>query len=419
MAAPDTELSPRHTRAGRFVLESDGPDRYAVFYPAPLPPDPPLEIDGDLQALLDQANQALGRLDGITLLLPDPDHFLYAYIRKEAVLSSQIEGTQSSLSDLLLFEHHAAPGVPVADVAETVNYITAMNHGLARMEAGHPLSVRLIREVHALLLEGVRGGSAGAGEFRRVQNWLGGTRPSNARFVPPPPQDVPDAMGRLEKFLHDDPVRTPILVKAALGHAQFETIHPFLDGNGRVGRLLVTLLLCQSRDRTEERVLSRPLLYLSLYLKRYRDAYYDHLQRVRREGAWERWLRFFLEGVIDVAGSATDTTRRIVQLVASDRQRIQGIGRAAGSAQQVHDLISRDVITTIPEATKRLPLSEPTVASALAHLEELGVVRELTGRARGRTYAYDEYLAILNEGTELPADAEPRASASIGDQTQS
>ncbi len=419
MATRETQPIPKTTRGGRFVVEGAGPDRYSVFYPAPLPPDPPLDIDGDLQALLDQANQALGRLDGITLLLPDPDHFLYAYIRKEAVLSSQIEGTQSSLSDLLLFEHHAAPGVPLPDVAETVNYITAMNHGLTRMEAGHPLSVRLIREVHGLLLHEVRGGSAGAGDFRRVQNWLGGTRPANARFVPPPPQEVPEAMGRLERFLHDDPVRTTILIKAALAHAQFETIHPFLDGNGRVGRLLVTLLLCQPTDRPEERVLSRPLLYLSLYLKRYRDAYYDHLQRVRTEGAWEPWLKFFLEGVIDVAGSATDTTRRIVQLVAADRQRIQGIGRAAGSAQQVHDLISRDVITTIPEATRRLPLSEPTVASAMSHLTRLGIVRELTGRARGRTYAYNEYLAILNEGTELPADAEPRATASLDQHTQS
>jgi Fic family protein len=419
LTATHTEHSPKTTRAGRFVQEGEGADRYAVFHPAPLPPDPPLGVDGELQGLLDQANQALGRLDGITLLLPDPDHFLYAYIRKEAVLSSQIEGTQSSLSDLLLFEHHAAPGVPVTEVAETVNYISAMNHGISRMEAGHPLSLRLIREVHRLLLHDVRGGSASAGEFRRIQNWLGGTRPANARFVPPPPQEVPEAMGRLEKFLHDDPVRTPILIKAALAHAQFETIHPFLDGNGRVGRLLVTLLLCQTRDRPHERVLSRPLLYLSLYLKRFRDAYYDHLQRVRTEGAWEPWLRFFLDGVIDVAGSATDTTRRIVQLVASDRQRIQTIGRAAGSAQQVHDLISRDVITTIPEATKRLPVSEPTVASAMAHLEELGIVRELTGRARGRIYAYTEYLGILNEGTELPADTAPQASASVGVQTQS
>jgi Fic family protein len=415
----DPEQSPQSTRAGRFVQAGEGTDGYAVFHPAPLPPDPPLDIDDDLQGLLDEANQALGRLDGITLLLPDPDHFLYAYIRKEAVLSSQIEGTQSSLSDLLLFEHHATPGVPLTDVAETANYIKAMNHGIRAMEAGHPLSLRLIREVHGLLLRGVRGGSTGAGEFRRVQNWLGGTRAANARFVPPPPQEVPNAMGRLEKFLHDDPVRTPILTKAALAHAQFETIHPFLDGNGRVGRLLVTLLLCQTRDRPEERVLSRPLLYLSLYLKRYRDAYYDHLQRVRAEGAWEPWLGFFLEGVIDVAGSATDTTRRIVELVARDRQRIQTIGRPAGSAQQVHDLISRTVIATIPEASKQLPLSEPTVASAISHLEALGIVRELTGRERGRIYAYTEYLGILNEGTELPAGAGRDASASMGERTRS
>jgi Fic family protein len=406
MAAADTELPSRRTRSGRFVPQREGADGYAAFYPEPLPPDPPLDIDGDLQGLLDRANQALGRLDGITLLLPDPDHFLYAYIRKEAVLSSQIEGTQSSLSDLLLFEHHAAPGALVTDVAETANYLIAMRHGISRMEAGHPLSLRLIREVHRLLLQGVRG-SGGAGEFRRVQNWLGGTRPANAQFVPPPPQEVPDAMGRLELFLHDEPIPTPILIKAALAHAQFETIHPFLDGNGRLGRLLVTLLLCQTGDRPEDRVLARPLLYLSLYLKRYRDAYYDRLQRVRTEGAWEPWLRFFLEGVVDVAGSATDTTRRILRLVANDRQRIQTIGRPAGSAQQVHDLISRDVITTIPEATKRLPVSEPTVASAMAHLEELGIVRELTGRMRGRIYAYTEYLGILNEGTELSAGTEP------------
>jgi Fic family protein len=405
--ATTTEF-PQETRSGRFLLERDGADRYAAFYPKPLPPEPPLDIDASLQALVDQANQALGRLDGITLLLPDPDIFLYTDIRKEAVLSSQIEGTQSSLSDLLLFEHHAAPGVPIADVRETTNYLTAMDYGIAAVEANRPLSLGLLKEVHGRLLDGTRGGSTGSGEFRRVQNWLGGAGPSNARFVPPPPQEVAPAMSALEKFLHDDPVATPILIKAALAHAQFETIHPFLDGNGRVGRLLVTLLLCAKPDPPEQAVLARPLLYLSLYLKRNRDAYYDHLQRVRTEGAWEDWLRFFLQGVIDVAASATDTTRRIVHMVAEDRRRIQGLGRAAGSAQQVHDLLARDVVISVPLAQSRLPLSEPTIQSAVRHLQNLGVVRELTGQIRNRLWAYDRYLSILNEGTEPLGQESPR-----------
>ena len=287
-------------RAGDFVSVESGGERYSVFVPRSLPPDPPLAIVPGLQSLLDRANQALGRLDGVTLLLPDPDQFLYTYIRKEAVLSSQIEGTQSSLSDLLLFENDAAPGVLVDDARETFNYIEAMNHGLRRIQSGElPLSLRLLREVHSRLLTNTRGAEKTPGEFRRSQNWIGGTRPGNARFVPPPPHELMRAMGALERFLHDDPVQTPILVKAALAHAQFESIHPVLDGNGRVGRLLITLLLCS------EGVLSRPLLYLSLYLKRNRDAYYERLQAIRTEGAWEQWLEFFLEGVIDVAESAT------------------------------------------------------------------------------------------------------------------
>jgi Fic family protein len=313
-------------------------------------------------------------------------------------LSSQIEGTQSSLSDLLLFEHNVAPGVPLADVEETSNYIAAMSHGLAEIDAGRPLSLNLIKEVHGLLLRGVRGGQTGPGEFRRIQNWLGGASPATARFVPPPAHEVMPAMSDLEKFLHDEPVKTPILIKAALAHAQFETIHPFLDGNGRVGRLLVTLLLC-----AERKVLSQPLLYLSLYLKRNRDAYYEQLQRVRTEGAWEEWLAFFLRGVIDVAATATDTTRRIVQMIERDRARIESeLGRAAGSALRVHHLIVRDIALSIPEATSKLALSEPTVASAIGHLERLQMVKEVTGRKRARLYVYDEYLSILSEGTERP-----------------
>jgi Fic family protein len=384
-------------RAGNFRRVTTGDETFFSFHPKPLPPDPALTIDPDAQELLDKANQALGRLDGITLLLPDPDQFLYSYIRKEAVLSSQIEGTQSSLSDLLLFEHDEAPGVPVADTRETFNYIRAMNHGIARMRDGFPISLRLFKEVHGLLLESGRGAERAPGEFRSSQNWIGGTRPGNARFVPPPAYEVLPAMGALEKFLHNDPVKTPILVKAALAHAQFETIHPFLDGNGRVGRLLITLLLCAE----EQQVMSRPLLYLSLYLKRNRDEYYTHLQRIRTHGAWEEWLRFFLEGVNEVAGSATDTTRRLLALVEEDRQAIHALGRASGSALRLHELAIRQVVFRIPGAARELSLSEVTVAKTAAHLERLGIVREVTGRARNKLFAYSKYLAVLQEGTAV------------------
>jgi Fic family protein len=385
------------TRAGTFVTAMSGPDGYAAFVAKPLPPDPPLEVSPSLQTLLDRANQALGRLDGVTLLLPDPDQFLYTYIRKEAVLSSQIEGTQSSLSDLLLFENEAIPGVPGGDAAETFNYIQAMNHGLRRIESGElPLSLRLLTEVHERLLDGTRGADKAPGEFRTTQNWIGGTRPSNARYVPPAPHEVMPAMGALELFLHDKPVETPILIKAALAHAQFETIHPFLDGNGRVGRLLITLLLCS------QGVLSRPLLYLSLYLKRNRDTYYDHLQRVRTEGAWEDWLEFFLEGVVEVADSATATTKRIVQMVEGDRQRLHELGRGSPTALRIHDHVVRYVVMSIPRTAKLLELAEPTVANGVRRLEDAGILREVTGRQRGRLYAYGQYLALLNEGTTEP-----------------
>ena len=377
-------------RAGRLLTVQAGPDGYSAFVPTPLPPVPPLRIDARTQQLLDEANQALGRLDGVTLLLPDPGQFLYSYVRKEAVLSSQIEGTQSSLSDLLLFENEAVPGVPLDDVEETSNYIAAMNHGLNRIESGElPLSNRLLREVHARLMAGVRGGDKAPGEFRRSQNWLGGTRPGNARFVPPPAPEVLPAMSELEKFLHDDPQPTPTLIKAALAHAQFETIHPFLDGNGRVGRLLVTLLLCT------ESVLQQPLLYLSLYFKQHRDAYYDHLQRVRTDGDWEGWLDFFLEGVIAVASSATRTARQIRQLVDADRARIHGLGRGASSALRVHELAGRRIVLNARGAAAELGLSVPTINAAVRRLEDAGILREVTGRRRGKVFAYVDYLDLL------------------------
>jgi len=353
-----------------------------------------LRIAAGLQDRLDAGNQALGRLDGITLLLPDPDQLLYTFIRKEAVLSSQIEGTQSSLSDLLLFENDAAAGVPREDARVTANYIVAMNYGIGEIlrPGGTPLSARLLREVHAILLD--TGSDQAPGEWRRDQNWLGGSRPGNARFVPPPRPEVGPAMSDLEKFLHDQPVATPVLIKAALAHAQFETIHPFIDGNGRVGRMLITLLLCS------QGVLKRPLLYLSLYLKRNREAYYDHLQRVRTDGAWEDWLRFFLDGVIEVAESTTDATRRIVGMIERDRQTIHGLGRGAATAHRVHDRAARYVVVK-PSATARaLELTDPPVYNAISRLEKAGILREVTGRQRGKIYVYDQYLSLLNEGTE-------------------
>jgi Fic family protein len=378
--------------------QASGGAPYSTFLPHPLPPDPPLHVSAELLALQDRANQALGRLDGITLLLPDPELFIYAYIRKEAVLSSQIEGTQSSLSDLLLYEANAAPGVPLDDARETSNYIAALNHGLERILSGQlPLCNRLLREVHAELLSSGRGADKAPGRFRQEQNWLGGPDPSTARYVPPPWQEVEPAMARLERFLHDDPEQTPILIKAALAHAQFESIHPFLDGNGRVGRLLITLLL------VSERVLSQPLLYLSLYLKQNRDTYYDHLQRVRTEGAWERWVEFFLRGVIDVAESATAATAQLVRVIERDRQRTHELGRGAATALRVHDLASRFVVIRPTTAMESLQLTGPPVYAAFKKLEALGILQEVTGRRRGKLYAYAEYLQILNEGTTEPS----------------
>jgi Fic family protein len=382
-------------RAGRYLLAHDGPDGFWAFHPEALPPDPPLEIGADLQALSDRANQALGRLDGITMLLPNPDQFIRAFARKEAVLSSQIEGTRSSLSDLLLFEQAGTPSVPREDAEEAANYIAAMDHGLAAIQrrGAPPLSSRLLREVHGILLRSGRGSQQAPGEFRRSQNWIGGTRPGTARFVPPPWPEVVPAMGSLERFLHDDPELTPVLVKAALAHVQFETIHPFLDGNGRVGRLLITLLLCS------QGVMRRPLLYLSLYFKQHRDVYYGLLERVRTDGAWETWLRFFLEGVAEVAESTTEVVRRLVAIVEHDRQRIHGLGRGAATAHRVHELATELVIVGASSAATRLELSEPAIYGAFRRLEDAGVLREVTGRRRGRLYAYDSYLAVLSEGT--------------------
>lgn len=379
---------------GYYIPCTTSPEPFRAFVPRSLPPEPPLQIDADLQDLSERANRALGRLDGITTLLPEPSLFLYLYIRKEALLSSQIEGTQSSFSDLLLYENEEAPGVPLDDVKVVSRYVAALNHGLARLREGFPLCIRLLCEIHQVLLQEGRGSDQAPGEVRRSQNWVNGTRPGNAIFVPPPPQDVSSCLGDLENFLHDKPQRTPVLIKAAVAHVQFESIHPFLDGNGRLGRLLITFLLCA------EGALTEPLLYLSLYFKIHRPLYYDLLQQVRNKGDWEAWLRFFLEGVVVTAEQATSTARRILSLFDKDRQRIENIGRAAGSALRLHQLMRKKPVFSITRAANDLGLTRPTVTSSLKHLEDLDIVQELTGRRRDRTFVYGEYLSILNEGTE-------------------
>ncbi|MBN1461042.1 MAG: Fic family protein [Armatimonadetes bacterium] len=379
---------------GRFESTALAGERVEAFVPAPLPPQPPVEIHHERQRLLENALLACGRLDAITALLPDPDLFLYAYVRREAVLSSQIEGTQSSLSDLLLFELEEAPGVPFDDVVEVSNYVAALEHGIGRLAEGFPLSNRLIREIHAQLLSRGRGANKQPGEFRTSQNWIGGTRPGNAQFVPPPPNEVEECMAALERFLHD-PAAPGVLVKAALAHVQFETIHPFLDGNGRVGRLLIALLM------HHDGVLRQPLLYLSLYFKQNRSEYYRLLDSARTTGDWESWLDFFLEGVAQTATGAVDTAQRLLAMFEEDAVRIQGLGRAAANALRVFAALRRRPVAGIDHLARGIGIAYPTAARAVDALVELGVLRELTGRRRGRVFAYDGYLAILSEGAEL------------------
>lgn len=366
-----------------------------AFVPRPLPPDPALDMTGGQQRCLERATLALGRLDSITLLLPDPGLFLYAYIRREAVLSSQIEGTQSSLSDLLLFELPEAPGAPFReDVVEVSNCVRALEHGIARLREGFPLSNRLVREIHAELLSSGRGSERSPGEFRRSQNWIGGTRPGNAQFVPPPPDAVEPCMADLERFIHSETDPASALLKAALAHVQFETIHPFLDGNGRVGRLLIPLLLHQTG------ALSQPLLYLSLYFKQQRTEYYRLLDLVRTEGDWETWVAFFLEGVEATAKGAVETARRLVAQFRQDTARVQTLGRGASSALRVLDALRERPLITLNEVRHRSGMTFPTSASGMNALVGLGVASELTGRRRNRVFAYGRYLEIMNEGTE-------------------
>lgn len=381
---------------GRYVTISTVGEKAQAFVPAPLPPRPPIDWTPELRSKFDQALLALGRLDSVTTLLPDTSLFLYMYVRKEAVLSSMIEGTQSSLSDLLLFELDQEPGVPLDDVREVSNYVAALDHGLRLLEEGLPLSLRLFREIHSVLLTKGRGSNQTPGEFRRSQNWIGGTRPGNAAFVPPPAEEVLECMIKLELFLHDKPEPTPVLLKAALTHVQFETIHPFLDGNGRLGRLLITLLLC------EQKVLREPMLYLSLYFKTHRQYYYELLNYVRLTGDWEAWLDFFAEAVIVTATQAVETAQQLLDLSNQDRDKVSDLGRAAASTLQVHRALMEHPIATSSSLVEKTGITPATVNKALGHLEQLGIVKELTAQKRNRLFSYAGYIEIMSRGTELP-----------------
>jgi Fic family protein len=389
-------------RAGRLVKQMEG---YQAFIPAGLPPEPPVVINQELAHLLSDADRALGRLDGVATVLPNPDLFVAMYVRHEAVLSSQIEGTQSSLDDVLQFEIDSAGKELPKDVKEVVNYVNAMNYGLERLEE-LPLSLRLIREIHERLLTGVRGGERTPGEFRQSQNWIGpqGCTLANAAFVPPPVHEMQTALDNFEKFLHDTSL--PVLIHCGLAHAQFETIHPFLDGNGRVGRLLITFLLC------ERKVLHRPLLYLSLFLKVHRAEYYDRLMAVRRDGNWEGWLKFFLRGILEVSRSATETARAILNFRENHRQLIGDKLRGRASlGMRLLDYLFQQPLVSVPLVEKRLDCSFVTANKIVEQLAELGLLREITGWQRNRRYRYDPYLALFDAlavqgGTEASGSSE-------------
>lgn len=381
-------------RAGTTVTQVAG---YRAFIPAALPPDPPLALDSEVRLLLSEADQNLGRLDGVTSILPNPDLFVAMYVKQEAVLSSQIEGTQSSLQDVLQFESDGTDSDQLADVEEVVNYVRAMNHGLNRLP-DLPLSNRLIREVHAELMQGVRGEHSTPGEFRTSQNWIGaaGSDLNNARFVPPPPHEMNQALGNLEKFMHDREA-FPVLVHAALVHAQFETIHPFLDGNGRVGRLLITFLLC------ERGVLARPLLYISLFLKANRMEYYDRLNAIRTSGDWEGWVKFFLRGVAGVSRNATDTAKAILAMRDQHRALVQD--KSSGrNALPFLDMLYETPVLSARKVASRLSCSSPTATALINEFVRLGLLEEITGKQRYRRFRYAPYIDLLEAAAPTKAN---------------
>lgn len=386
----------RRTLQGKYITISTAGEKVQAFIPDPLPPNPPIDWSPELRTKYDEVARILGRLDAVSDWLPNIPLYLYMYIRKEALLSSMIEGTQSSLSDLLLYEIKHEPGVPMEDVQEVSNYVAALNHGLELVKDGFPISLRLMREVHGVMLDHGRGSKKTPGEFRRSQNWIGGTRPGNAFFVPPPADHLMECLGKLELFLNDQPHTTSPIVKAALGHVQFETIHPFLDGNGRVGRLLITLLLCS------QKVLRQPLLYLSLYFKTHRMHYYRLLNTVRQNGDWEAWLDFFADAVIVTANQAIDTAKLIHQLIESHRVRIMNMGRKAESTLKVQKALLIQPLVSSIYLVKKTGLTSATVNKALDNLINLGILTELTSQKRNRLFLYTEYYQIMSKGTELP-----------------
>jgi Fic family protein len=373
------------TRAGHTVLQATG---YKAFVPQPLPPTPDIDYDGELRTLLSNADRDIARLDAIASLLPNPDLFVAMYVRHEAVLSSQIEGTQSTLEDVLAFEMEATHNDAPKDVEEVVNYVRAMNHGLKRLKEGFPLSLRLLREIHGELMREVRGGEKSPGEFRRTQNWIGGTGSSlaSAAFVPPPPHALMDALGALETFLHAGKTTVPLLIRCGLAHAQFETIHPFLDGNGRVGRLLITLMLC------EEQALSRPLLYLSVFLKAHRAEYYDRLTAIRQHGHWEQWLKFFLRGISMTARAATRTAHDIVQLRESHRSQVLKNAKAL----KLIDYLYQQPLVSAKRTAEVVGCSMPTAIKLVEDLRARGWLHEVTGFERNRMYRYQPYMALFH-----------------------
>lgn len=375
-------------RSGRHVSQPGG---YEAFIPSPLPPEPPIELDSEMWRLLSRADRALGRLDGATDILPNPELFVAMYVRKEAVLSSQIEGTQASLQDVIEYEVAPRDDRYPDDISEVVNYVGAMNLGLSRLSE-LPLSLRLICEIHARLLEGVRGHNRQPGEFRSSQNWIGpeGAGIGEAAFIPPPPGELMDALGDWEDFLHSEP-RMPDLIQIGLAHAQFETIHPFLDGNGRVGRLLITFLLCNRG------VLQRPILYTSYFFKRHRQQYYSLLQATREDGDWEGWLKFFLRAVLETAGEATDTARAIVNYRERRQTEIREVlGRRAGNGLTLLDYLFGQPAITIPQAAEVLDVTYPTAADLVVDLEEVGILEETTGQSRYRRFVHRPYLDLLS-----------------------
>jgi Fic family protein len=379
----------RRPPPGTYVQIATASEPFRAFLPQPLPPDPPVAWSPALRRRFDDALVALGRLDALAAHLPNASLLLYSFVRKEAVLSSQIEGTQSSLADLLLYEIDEQPGVPVDDVREVSRCVAALEHGLKKLRGGLPLSMRLLRGMHEVLMSHPGGRSKTPGQIRRSQVWIGGTRPGNAAFVPPPANALADCLGPFERFLNDEPEATPTLLKAALAHVQFETIHPFLDGNGRLGRLLIVLQL------VADGVLREPMLYPSLYFKTHRALYYELLNEVRLHGDWERWLDFFADGVEVSATQAVATANSLLALINADRDRIASLGRAARSALEVHLALQRQPMATSAALVKITGLTAATINKSLAHLETLGVVAELTNRKRGRVFSYRRYVAEL------------------------